>query len=153
MQQLQNITRLNSVLRKQLLHIGIAQCDTLPSLLCTLAISIDFRAERECRHRIRKLASRKGDVTVLCHTCLDSMVLQYRRSVSSSIMQLSAVRGVAYRSICICACAYILTAATMLGVHEGTDQELQALRILRSIYEYLSSDADSVIEVHVLKYI
>ena len=53
-------------------------------------------------------------------------------------MQLLAVRIVAYydvyRSVCIYACAYmyILTVATM----QGTDQELQALRILRS-KEYL----------------
>ena len=42
----------------------------------------------------------------------------------------------------------------MLGIYEGTDQELQALRILRSkpeIYEYLSWDAYTDTEVHVLK--
>ena len=66
----------------------------------------------------------------------------------SSIMQLLAVRGVAYRSVCICAYACILMAAIMLGIYSyvGTDQELQALRILRSkpeIYEYLSWDTDT----------
>ena len=41
-------------------------------------ISINIRAERECHHRTRKLdyqASHKGEVTVFCHTCLDSTVL------------------------------------------------------------------------------
>ena len=48
-------------------------------------------------------------------------------------MHLPAVRGVVYMPICIdlhmCICIlYVLTAAVM----QGTDQELQALRILRS---------------------
>ena len=35
--------------------------------------------------------------------------------LSSCIMHLPALRGVAYRSICICACSYILIAATVQG--------------------------------------
>ena len=54
-------------------------------------------------------------------------------------MQLPALRCVAYRSICIYACAYILTAAIILDIFVGTNQKLQAWIILRSkpeIYEY-----------------
>ena len=53
-------------------------------------------------------------------------------------MQLPAVRGVAYRSVCIRMHMHLNSGNYS---YEGTDQELQALRIPRSkpeIYEYLS---------------
>ena len=47
-----------------------------------VAININVCAERECRHHTHKLGHRtsrkaKGSETVLCHICLESLVLWY----------------------------------------------------------------------------
>ena len=79
---------------------------------------LTFERSKNVTRNLDYQASRKGKITVLCQTCLDSTVLQVRLYLHMR-MQFNSGNN----------------------AYEGTDQELQALKILRSkpeIHEYLS---------------